>query len=238
MPETKQAYVLTQRHQLIDLNKSYKNFKLQFQVIGNEPNKDFHALVLNQEQLDGIEDLNTLTMKVAKGKIGGTIVADNDKYQNYFLILKSIQENENPEVQVILNIEEIEPKASTPTEQQSSPQKNTNQEGLTGNNQLDQPASIPVITQKRPLWRNPWVWLLMFVLLAGGLYYYFYIYKRNTSLVFRAETAIPVVADGPKQIQPVTNVQVEAQSEDTGPVKSKTSGNTKNQLYRNLTEIA
>jgi len=182
MPTTKQKYVLTQRHQLIDLNKTYKNFKLQFQVVSTESNKDFHAIVLNQEQLDGTTDLQNVEMKLAKGRIGGTIVADNDKYQNYFLVLKSILPQDNTEVEVTTTIEEVEPKAPTPSP--PPPEEQPKEDFV-------EPTSTPTSTPNpstspstaRTLLQKPWFWLLLLVLVAGGAYYYYvYIYKKNVGV--------------------------------------------------------
>jgi hypothetical protein len=189
MPTTKQKYVLSQRHQLIDLNKTYKNFKLQFQVVSTESNKDFHAIVLNQEQLDGTTDLQNVEMKLAKGRIGGTIVADNDKYQNYFLVLKSILPQDNTEVEVTTNIEEVEPKA--PVEEPPVPppeEPATTTEGYAGSSETASGATQAKTT--RPLLQKPWFWLVLFVLLAGGAYYYyFYIYKKNSAVALPSATA-------------------------------------------------
>ena len=189
MPTTKQKYVLSQRHQLIDLNKTYKNFKLQFQVVSTESNKDFHAIVLNQEQLDGTTDLQNVEMKLAKGRIGGTIVADNDKYQNYFLVLKSILPQDNTEVEVTTNIEEVEPKA--PVEEPSVPtpeEPATTTEGYTGSSETA--TGVTPAKTMRPLFQKPWFWLVLFVLVAGGAYYYyFYVYKKNAVATLPSATA-------------------------------------------------
>lgn len=179
MPTTKQKYVLSQRHQLIDLNKTYKNFKLQFQVVSTESNKDFHAIVLNQEQLDGTTDLQNVEMKLAKGRIGGTIVADNDKYQNYFLVLKSILPQDNTEVEVTTTIEEVEPKPPTPSPPTPEEQpKEDYVEATSTPNSTPNPSSSSASTA-RTLLQKPWFWLLLFVLVAGGAYYYFYVYKKS-----------------------------------------------------------
>jgi hypothetical protein len=191
MPTTKQKYVLSQRHQLIDLNKTYKNFKLQFQVVSTESNKDFHAIVLNQEQLDGTTDLQNVEMKLAKGRIGGTIVADNDKYQNYFLVLKSILPQDNTEVEVTTNIEEVEPKA--PVEEPPVPppeEPATTTEGYAGSSETA--TGVTQAKTTRPLFQKPWFWLVLFVLVAGGAYYYyFYIYKKNAVVTLSSGTATP-----------------------------------------------
>lgn len=87
-----QIYPLTKRPQLIDLNGENVNFKLNFNVKSINPEHEFHAIVLTQEQLDSV-DINKIEMKHAKGKINGNIIANNNKYQNYFLVLKKLDNN-------------------------------------------------------------------------------------------------------------------------------------------------
>ena len=105
----KQIYELGSRPQLIDLNKNYKKFRLQFQVVSVELNEEFQALVMNQEQVENTPDLNKIEMKIAQGKIGGNIVADNDKYQNYYLVMRNSVKapDKTVKVEVTKNIEEI-----------------------------------------------------------------------------------------------------------------------------------
>lgn len=97
---------LTSRHQLIDLNKKLVNFKLDFNVQSLE-NKDFDAVVMCQSEINNYDKLENIEMKNAPGKIGGTIIADNNKYENYFIILKS---KEPQKVDITTTVEEIEPK--------------------------------------------------------------------------------------------------------------------------------
>jgi len=184
----KQKYLLSLRHQLIDLNKSFKNFKLQFQVISSAEGKEFHAIVLNQEQLDTISDLNSVEMKMAKGKIGGTIVADNNKYQNYFLILRAVSEQDSVEVEVTTSLEEIEPKVST-----GAPPGSTSSEGSTTGTEDPSLLSTPVASSPsttspsssdtnpttgstfswRRVVRSPLFWLVVIVILGALAYLYY-----------------------------------------------------------------
>lgn len=102
---------LEKRHQLIDLNKEYVNFDITFECKAVDATKDFEIIVVNQEQLNTV-DLTNLTMKRTKGGyISGNIIADEDKYQNYFLILRSAME-EPVEVDMEIKIRPIEPKAT------------------------------------------------------------------------------------------------------------------------------
>lgn len=97
---------LSSRHQLVDLNKNLVNFKLDFQVVSPE-NKEFETIILNQNEIDSYENMDMMKMKKAPGKISGSIIADNNQYKNYFIILKS---DEPHTVEVVTTIEEIPPK--------------------------------------------------------------------------------------------------------------------------------
>ena len=241
MPTTKQKYVLSHRHQLIDLNKTFKNFKLQFQVVATEPNTDFHAIVLNQEQLDGTTDLQNVEMKLAKGRIGGTIVADNDKYQNYFLVLKSVQAQDNVEVEVSTTLEEVEPKAVA-----APPPEKDEKEMYT-------PAA-PEDTTPAPTktwYKKPWFWVLLLALVLGGAYYYFYIYQHSSTASLDPPTPAAPAAVLPVELfseipscadpllvseAPVQQVVMET-STATAPRSSK-KATSKQTLYTKLSEIA
>lgn len=105
---------LEKRHQLIDLNKEYVNFDITFECKAVDATKDFEIIVVNQEQLNTV-DLTNLTMKRTKGGyISGNIIADEDKYQNYFLILRSATEDPT-DVDLEIKIKQIEPKPEMQT---------------------------------------------------------------------------------------------------------------------------
>ena len=72
--------------------------------------KEFDAVVLNQTTINNYDALDKIEMKRAPGHISGTIIADNNKYENYFIILKS---EEPHSVQVTTTVEEIPPKESS-----------------------------------------------------------------------------------------------------------------------------
>ena len=103
--KTTQTYTLSRFKQLIDLNKDLVNFELSFQVESLD-GSDFLALVVDQEYLDKEKNLD---YKEAPGSISGNIVSDQNEYRNYFLVLKSISD-ENVDVRVTVEIEEIEPR--------------------------------------------------------------------------------------------------------------------------------
>jgi hypothetical protein len=177
MPVTKQKYNLNARHQLIDLNQEFKNFKLDFQVTSADGTQ-FHAVVIEQEQLDSKLDLKNLDMKIAKGKIGGSIVADKDVYNNYFLVLKSV-DDKPVDVELEINIEEIPP---APTPAPETPIVENFQPSET-------PQPKPV-----PFYRTSWFALLVIGIILGGLLYYYLFHIKNPIVVTADVTNPPVVA--------------------------------------------
>jgi len=241
MPTTKQKYVLSHRHQLIDLNKTFKNFKLQFQVVATEPNTDFHAIVLNQEQLDGTTDLQNVEMKLAKGRIGGTIVADNDKYQNYFLVLKSIHAQDNTEVELTTTLEEVEPKAAPPLSEEQVKETYT---------AAPPPETVEPTTTTAKHWvQKPWLWILVLALVLGGAYYYFYIYNKGSPVLplqdqtetppFPATTIAACTVEPPVDMVLDTDVAPVAQVLQTAaPPRASSKRSSKQTLYNKLAEIA
>lgn len=109
---SKEVISLGKTKRLIDLNKSYTNFKLTFNVV-SENQEDFFLAVVDQKTLDEVAD-SDIEYKLANGSLSGSVVSDKNIYQNYFLILKS----ENPvNVNVEINIEELPKKINPPMPQ-------------------------------------------------------------------------------------------------------------------------
>lgn len=103
-------YQVSRRAQLIDLNKDLTNFRLRFECHGEDPEVAYQVCVTNQTELDTTE-MSALAMRTVEGgSISGNIVADSNVYQNYFLVLKS---DVDTNVQVIVDIEPIDPKVSS-----------------------------------------------------------------------------------------------------------------------------
>lgn len=96
---------ITKKPQLINLNDSEKNFEIKFKVV-SENEKEFLAIVLNKEDLDKYSDLDELEMKKSPGIIKGTLQCNDDKTENYFLVLK--KEGEPCKATVEIDINEIE----------------------------------------------------------------------------------------------------------------------------------
>ena len=91
--------------QLIDLNGEMTNFKITFNV-KSEDGSEFNAVVIDQHTLD---TNSTPEFKITKnGELSGTIIADKNVFQNYYLALKS----EKPITCTLnIDIEEIPPRA-------------------------------------------------------------------------------------------------------------------------------
>ena len=180
MSKEKVSYELNERHQLLDLNQKLVNFKLEFKVESEPQGQEFYAIVMNQNQINEYEKLDQIEMKSAPGKIGGTIVADNNKYQNYFLILKA-KDKTPTKVVVSTDIQEIEPKI---IEEDVIPSFNENY------TQEETPAPEP-FTQV-PMYKKPWFWLVTIVAVAVlGYLCYDYIMNRRLqgkSLFGRSES--------------------------------------------------
>ena len=94
-------YKINNIKQLVDLNGTSTNFKLEFKVTCLEKDKEFDCVVIDQTTLDSGE---TLPYKRVKGSLSGNFKVDNNIYQSYYLILKSDSECE---VEVEINFEEF-----------------------------------------------------------------------------------------------------------------------------------
>lgn len=179
MSESK-IYKITNRPQLIDLNADLVNFELDFLVKTSDPDKEFNAIVMTQEQLD-IMDLNKIEMKKAKGQIGGNINANNNKYQNYFLILKKSNESEEDhDVNVIINLKKIDVPSTNPESQQEILNTLENSSNYSMNN--DQPLSIPKI----PFYKKPlfiFFIIIIVLLIVAFIYFKFFSKKKSNSVL-------------------------------------------------------
>ena len=127
MPITKKTYKIGKLQQLIDLNQDSTNFKAEFKVAAKDQDKIFNVLIANQSQLDDPNIIN-LEFKEAKGQIGGSIMADKNIFQNYFVILKS---NDDQEVDLEITLEPLPdnipqpPNPNTQVQQLPSPPQKT-----------------------------------------------------------------------------------------------------------------
>jgi hypothetical protein len=172
----KTRLLLERRHQLIDLNKEYVNFDITFECRAVDATKDFEIIVVNQEQLNTI-DLTNLTMKLTKnGYISGNIIADEDTYQNYFLILRAPTE-EPIEVDLEIRIKQIEAKehAEAPPSQPMVPPPLADYPPYTDDPLLPCQSSQPT-TQRIHL-----IFMVVGLLIIGGAVgYYFWKNSKKT----------------------------------------------------------
>jgi hypothetical protein len=84
---TTTVYKVTPQKLLIDLNGDLTNFDINFKATG-ESGKHFEALVVDQQTLDGSEPL---VYKKVTDQLSANIISDNNTYQNFFLVLKSLE---------------------------------------------------------------------------------------------------------------------------------------------------
>jgi hypothetical protein len=178
-----QIYPLTKRPQLIDLNGEHVNFRLEFQVKALKPENEFQAIVLTQDQLDSV-DLNKIEMKQAKGKINGNITANNNNYQNYFLVLKKKEEFPDHEVEVNIHLDEIPGQAVMENDENYTTEAPEQQE----QQQLQQVNGESSIL---PFYRRPWFGVAVLIVLLGiGYFLYNFVYLKKPFLWFNAAKAI------------------------------------------------
>lgn len=160
MPIKKETYICDSIRKLIDLNGDLVNFNIEFTITSKEP-EEFYICIVDQNTLNTKKELE---YKKVKNSISGSVTQDKNVYQNYFLVLKA---DKPTEVDVELKIETIEAKDTTPSPPYS--QEFSHPHALT----------IPKPSEKKPL---PWLKIMIFVgvvAVAGGLAYYFLVYKKK-----------------------------------------------------------
>lgn len=245
-----QIYPLTKRPQLIDLNGENVNFKLDFQVKAINPEHEFQAIVLTQEQLDST-DINKIEMKQAKGVISGNIVANNNKYQNYFLVLKKSENTPEFNVQVDIVLEQVEPVIEKNTDFTPAP-LSAEKVGV-----IEQ----PIVEQytPTPFYKKPWFAVFMIVLaLCVGFFLYNYVYLKKPFLFWNqpavasaalpaaAAAATPIVVNSvatqapapvKKQIMQQASAPAPATVEPITTLPETITNPTETNLYQKLQEI-
>jgi hypothetical protein len=155
---------LSTRHQLLDLNKDTINFVLNFNIVAEE-NKHFFVIILTQKDVDKYKNLDDIEMKIAPGKISGSITVKDNVFENYILLLKS---NDNCKVNIELEIEEIEPELN-------EPEINNVQENFDDNMEISENHDDSV-----QFYKKTWFWILLFiVLLIVGYLAYSHIQHRK-----------------------------------------------------------
>lgn len=180
---------LSTRHQLLDLNKDIVNFVLNFNIVAEE-NKHFFVIILTQKDVDKYENLDDIEMKMAPGKISGSITVKDNVFENYILLLKS---NDNCKVNIELEIEEIEPELN-------QPEINNVQENFDENMQISMNNDDNVAFYKKT-----WFWVILFiVLLMVGYLAYSHIQNRKENHQLK------------ENINHAANISKDSVSNDTG----------------------
>jgi len=168
---------------LIDLNKEYINFDINFECRSCDASKDFEMLVINQEQLNTI-DLTNLTMKKTRsGYISGNIVADENKYQNYFLVIRALDE-QPLEIDLDISLKPIPPKEGFDAPAPVAPI----QEDFSSSSIAVSPTADTSFCKK--IVSSPFYFVcvvLVLVALGVGIYYYMK-HKKNGVLDTEHET--------------------------------------------------
>ena len=174
MPIIKNTYKIGKLQQLIDLNQDITNFKAEFKV-SSKTDKPFMMLVTSQSQLDD-PNVNNLEFKEVKGYIGGNIIADKNIFQNYFVVLKSADDQE---VDLEVNLEPLPD--NIPQQQQQQPQQQPQQ-------QQQQPQTSDIIKPPEPqtskklfLKSKYFIWILVGVAVLALLYLLYTSYYNSSS---------------------------------------------------------
>ena len=185
----KSRLTLEKRHQLIDLNKEYINFEIMFECRALDATKDFEMLVINQEQLNTI-DLTNLVMKKTKGGyISGNIIADENKYQNYFLIVRSITD-EPIEVDLDITIKPTEARSGNEEQQHTLPPT----EDTTNSECFDSSSSaLQTISSSKTPYHI--IFIVIGLLVLGGAFYYYYKRKNKGGAICQDDNTYNVNDD-------------------------------------------
>lgn len=112
-----QRFHINKRPQLIDLNNDLTNFKLSFECVSIPMDSEYKLHVTTQVELDKT-DIPSLPFKTVRGRMSGNIIADENKYDNYFLVVFADQDMD---LDVNIDIVPIEPKTVEETASQQMP---------------------------------------------------------------------------------------------------------------------
>ena len=203
--------------QLIDLNGEMTNFKITFNV-KSEDGSEFNAVVIDQHTLDNNATPEFKTTK--NGELSGTIIADKNVFQNYYLALKS----DKPVVCTLnIDIEEIPPQ---------------NIENFVGNSDDD-----------KSIFSN-WKIILLIVgilcVVGYGIYMYFFAKSPNTEIlssIVATENSIPVLVPTPIEInlntEPVLSVNPSMTPvSSASSIKSSASAYNANNIMSRLNKLS
>lgn len=158
-----QRFHISKRPQLIDLNNDLTNFRLSFECTSIPPESEYRLHVATQADLDKT-DMQSFPFKTVRGKMNGNIIADENKYDNYFLVVFADQEMD---LDVTIDIVPIEPKTSP-----SQVDENSN------------PGHPPCLKALFPVgyWTPSTIFFwISFVVIISLLVYYLFVRKARSS---------------------------------------------------------
>jgi hypothetical protein len=185
-----QTLELSKRHQLIDLNKDKVNFELKFNIVA-ENEKVFHVIIMTQAEVDNYDNLSDIDMRVAPGKISGTISSKENKYDNYVLILRS--DAEDPvKVEIVIDLEEVEADVQEKI-MEDIPDYATSATTSSGKSDAN-----------KPIWKTTWFWV---VIVFGTLLFSYFVFnyvsirKLNATKDQKLSTVANTVCDEPVAVE-------------------------------------
>jgi hypothetical protein len=156
------TYSLSSMHKLVDLNGDLTNFDLAF-TVKSKDGSEFEGVVVDQKMLDSGDPIK---YRKSPGSLSGNIVSDKGVYQNFFLVLRSVNECE---CEVSINIKEIPAKepdpTPTPVQQEKAPVENLGK-------------ALSTIKSPRSGTYN-WKLIIIFLIVLGVGGYIFYIYSQK-----------------------------------------------------------
>lgn len=198
---------INSKHQLLDLNSDKINFDLNFKV-ESQTNDVFHALVLSKTELDGYQDLNDIQMKDAPGIIKGNIKSNDNKYENYFLILKKM--DGSTKANVTIELEELEY------------DNNSNFSQLSNGSDIGGKGENKFLKFYNDYFYH--ILLILFVVGIGLAYYNFVYQKKKTDLMDKSlkkekVTDIPLT---PPPLSTVVSIPVETKPPPTPSITTTT----------------
>ena len=208
MAKDSQRLELTKRHQFIDLNKEKVNFELKFNIEA-ENGGDFHVIIMTQAEVDNYDNLEDIDMRLAPGKISGSISSKENKYDNYVLILKS--EN-NMFVNVTIDLEDVEPTPAEPEPVETFPDYSSAQ-------------TTKQVDSNQPIWKTTWFWIFLII---GVLLFSFFVYNYINVRKQNAEKSRQLSSVA--SVQPADPIPVEPTSIYEDPKKTT--------IYNTLKDIA
>ena len=154
---------------LIDLNKNLTNFHARFQLKLKDINSICMVAVATQDDIDG----NNIRFERFTGQIQREIKINNNKYEDYFLVIKS--PNGDQECVLNTNVHELK----TPKQRDTTPIAET----MNINQEL--PHEFESHDEKKSFWKSSkFLWIVVGILGAVFVYFMFFYKKKKKEYVF------------------------------------------------------